>query len=187
MKKQICASLIGLAAATASHTVAAEDWSFPGFNADGYRLQPTVALVGGVMDPDIGPADAGGVYGLELSMDCPLLQPPTNSIRQQVSLTQYDEDGVEITSFEINPHYVMPVADNLEFGFGPGIGIMDVDAGSHDDTLLGIQAGASLHYREGAFFAGAEARYQVTTEERFGNRDRDANNARVLLKVGMNL
>ena len=187
MKKQICASLVGLAVASASQGVAAEGWEFPGFSGDNYQVQPTVALLGGVMDPDFGPAGSGGVYGLELSLDCPLLQPPSNRIRQQVSLTQYDEDGVEITSLEINPHYVVPMSENLEFGFGPGIGVMDVDTGSHDNTLLGIQAGASVHYRQGAFFAGAEARYQVTTEERFGNRDRDADNARVLLKVGMNL
>ncbi|XKH01119.1 hypothetical protein LG325_13685 [Marinobacter nauticus] len=187
MKKQICVSLVGLSVATASHTVAAEGWAFPGASADGYEVQPTLSLVGGVMDPDFGSAGAGDVYGVELSLDCPLLQPPSNRIRQQASLTQYDEDGVEITAFEINPHYVVPMSKNLEFGFGPGIGIMDVDAGSHDDTLLGIQAGASLHYRKDSFFAGAEARYQVTTEERFGNRDRDADNARVLLKVGVNL
>lgn len=65
--------------------------------------------------------------------------------------------------------------------------MIEVDAGSHDDTLLGIGAGASLHYRQDTFFAGAEARYQVTTEERFGNRDRDADNARILLKVGVDL
>lgn len=187
MKKQICASLIGLAAATASHTVSAEGWAFPGFSADGYQAQPTLSLVGGVMDPDFGSAGSGDVYGVEASFDCPTLQPPSNRIRQQVSLTQYDEDGVEITAFEINPHYVVPMGNNLEFGFGPGIGVMDVDTGSRDNTLLGIQAGASLHYRQDSFFAGAEARYQVTTEERFGNRDRDADNARVLLKVGVNL
>ncbi|MDR9424585.1 MAG: hypothetical protein RI567_04800 [Marinobacter sp.] len=187
MKKQVCASLVGLWVATASQGVAAEGWEFPGFSSDDYQAQPTLAMVGGVMDPDFGPAGAGGVYGLELSLDCPLLQPPSNRIRQQLSLTQYDEDGVEINSLEINPHYVVPVSENLEIGFGPGIGVLDVDAGSHDDTLLGFQAGASVHYRQGAFFVGGEARYQVTTEERFGGRDQDADNARVLLKVGVNL
>lgn len=187
MKKQICASLIGLAAVSASHTAAADGWEFPGFNASGYQAEPTVAFVGGVMDPDAGFADAGAVYGVELSLNCPLLQPPTNRIRQQASLTRYDEDGVEITSFEINPHYVMPMGENLEFGFGPGVGVMNVDYGSDDNTLLGLQAGASMHYREGAFFAGAEARYQVTTEERFNGVKRGVDNARVLLKVGVNL
>lgn len=187
MKKQVCASLIGLVVATAAPGVAAEEWDFLAGLSDDYQAQPSLALVGGVMDPDFGALDSGALYGLEFSLNCPLLQPPSNRIRQQLSLTRFDEDGVEITSLEINPHYVIAMSENLEIGFGPGFGVLDVQAGPQDDMLLGIQAGASVHYRRGALFVGGEARYQVTTEERFGGTDQGADNARVLLKVGMNL
>lgn len=187
MKKQVCASLMGLVLATAATGAAAEGWDFLAGLSDDYQAQPTLSLVGGVMDPDFGAVGSGALYGLEVALNCPLLQPPSNRIRQQLSLTQYDEDGVEVTSLELNPHYVIPMSENLEIGFGPGFGVLDVEAGSQDDLLLGVQAGASVHYRQGAFFAGAEARYQVTTEERFGGTDQGADNVRVLLKVGVNL
>lgn len=187
MKKQVCTSLIGLVVATAAQGVAAEGWKFPGFSSDDYQAQPSLALVGGAMDPDFGQVDSGALYGVELSLNCPLLQPPTNRIRQQLSLTRFDEDGVKITSLEINPHYVVAMGENLEIGFGPGFGVLDVEAGPEDEMLLGAQVGASVHYRRGALFFGGEARYQVTTEEGFGGRDRGADNTRVLLKVGVNL
>ncbi|MGW8180658.1 MAG: hypothetical protein ACWGQW_18140, partial [bacterium] len=41
------------------------------------------------------------------------------------------------------------------------------DNNGNDETLLGLQAGVSLHYRRDAFFFGAEARYQVTDKESF--------------------
>ncbi|MEH6824266.1 MAG: hypothetical protein V7629_10195 [Motiliproteus sp.] len=64
---------------------------------------------------------------------------------------------------------------------------MNVDTGVSSETLLGVQAGVSLHYRRDAFFFGAEARYQLTTEEDFGAGDMDIDNSRILLKIGMNL
>ncbi|HKK57383.1 hypothetical protein [Marinobacter sp.] len=187
MKKQVCASVMGLVLASASTGAAAEEWDFLAGLSDDYQAKPSLALVGGIMDPDSGSLDSGAVYGVEFSLNCPLLQPPSNRIRQQLSLTQFDEDGVEITSLELSPHYVVPMSENLEIGFGPGFGVLDVEAGPEDEMLFGVHAGASVHYRQGAFFAGAEARYLVTTEERFGGTDRDADNARVLLKVGINL
>jgi hypothetical protein len=66
------------------------------------------------------------------------------------------------------------------------VGGSDVEARSHDDALQG-QAGASVHFYRGAFFFGGEARYHVSAEERLEAGGWDADNVRVLLKVGMNL
>lgn len=186
MQRILRHSILAVAITGASGAASAGGWDlFPVTGAD-YKAEPTLAVIGGAMDPDFSDADSDALYGLELSLNCPLLQTPSNRIRQQLSVTHYDEDGLEMVSVEINPHYVVPVSDGLEFGFGPGLGVIDVDSGSDSETLLGLQAGMSLHYRRDAMFVGAEARYQVTTEEEFAGVDRDADNSRYLLKAGIN-
>lgn len=185
MRRLIGVSAICFAIAGVSAPAAAEGWDALPVLGDNYSAKPTLALIGGAMDPDFSGADTGAVYGVELSLDCPLLQPPVNRIRQQLSLTHYNDD-VEITSLEINPHYVMPLVEGLELGFGPGLGVLSVDTDNGDETVFGLQAGASLHYRAGPLFLGAEARYQATTEGDFGAGDQDVNNARYMVKAGVN-
>ncbi|HKJ75836.1 MAG TPA: porin family protein [Gammaproteobacteria bacterium] len=190
MRRAIPTTVLSLTLAAASGATWAQGWKpLAGADPD-YRSEPTVALVGGTQDPDFRDADSDGIYGIELSFNCPLLQPPTHRIRQQLSLTEYDEDGLELTSLELNPHYVVPVAQGLEIGFGPGLALIDAEAGRDDETLWGLQAGASLHYRVGELFAGAEYRYQITSEGDFGNArrgDEDVDNSRFLLKLGINM
>jgi len=181
------AAALSLSALSPGALAQAGDWSMPAIGTDAYRAQATVALLGGQLDPDLAGADADTLLGVELSLNCPLIQPPSNRIRQQLSLTRFDDQGVEITSLELNPHYLMPLGNGLELGFGPGFGVMNVDAAGSSETLFGLQAGASLHYRRDGFFVGAEARYQWTTEEDFGAGDTDIDNSRLLLKVGMDI
>lgn len=185
MRRWIGGTALCVAMAGLSSPALAQDWELLPVLGDDYRAKPTLAVIGGAMDPDFPGAGSDAAYGVELSIDCPTLKLPKNKIRQQFSLMQYDDD-VEITSFELNPHYVMPVGGGLEFGFGPGFGVLSVDTDGSDETLFGLQAGASLHYRAGNLFLGAEARYQVTTEEDFGNGDQDADNARYMVKAGIN-
>lgn len=188
MRRAIPLAVLSLTLAAGGGSAWAGDWRpLAGADPD-YRAEPTLAVIGGTQDPDFNGADSDGIYGVELSFNCPLLQPPVHRIRQQVSITGYDEDGLELTSLELNPHYVVPVADGLEVGFGPGIALIDAEARGEDETLWGLQAGASIHYRLGEFFAGAEYRHQITTEGDFGNTgDEDVDNSRFLLKAGINL
>lgn len=165
----------------------AQDWSFPAAQDANYQAQPTLALLGGIQDPDVRGAGADSLMGIELSLNCPLIQPPKNRIRQQLSLSRYDDSGLELTSLEINPHYMMPLSEHLELGVGPGLGIVRAEAGRDEETLYTAQAGASLQYRVGALYLGAEARYQLTTEDSLGGRDRDVDNSRFLLKVGLDI
>lgn len=171
----------------AGNAQAAGQWTWLAGIKDGYSAQPTVSLMAGVMDPSNMSSDT--ISGIELSLNCPLLQPPTNRIRQQLSYTKYDDNGVEIKSIEINPHYVVEVSPGLEIGAGPGLGFVMVDTATGDDNVFGLQLGASLHYQANSpLFIGAEARYQITGEEHFGAASKsDVDNYRVLLKVGYSL
>ena len=76
--------------------------------------------------------------------------------------------------------------DFASAGSRAAVGVGDAETRSHGDALPG-QAGASVQFYHGAFFFGGEARYHVSAEERLDARGWDADNVRVLLKVGVNL
>lgn len=170
-----------------SATAHAEGWTFLAGAKDGYKAEPTISLMAGQMSPGTSGVDSGSFTGIELSLNCPLLQPPTNRIRQQVSLTKYDKSSVKITSIELNPHYVVEVSPGLELGGGPGLGYIMVDTPNKNPGFWGLNIGLSAHYTGvGPLFVGAEYRYQVTTKEDFGGgmgKD-NLDNSRVDIKVG---
>ncbi len=184
MKKRNLA-LTGAILLVTGNAQAAGDWNFLAGTKDGFVAEPAISLMLGQMDPGNN-MDSDIITGIELSLNCPLLQPPSNRIRQQASYTTYDDNGVKITSLEINPHYVVEVAPGLEIGGGPGLGYVMVDNGVADDAVFGLQLGVSAHYTlQSPLFIGAEARYQITGEDNFGAASKsDVNNYRIALKVG---
>jgi len=177
MKKGLLISGL-LAAMGFAHSAAAEGWTFFAGKQEGFKAEPIVSVLYGNMDFD--GAD-GAITGVELSLNCPLLQPPTNRIRQQASITSYDDSGVTMTNFEINPHYVVKVADDLEVGGGIGLGYI-----LSDDVpdQLGFQIGASAHYTGLPVFLGAEWRMQTTSPADPDAPDMDMDNSRWTVKVG---
>jgi len=184
MKKLLAAIIAG--STFVAVTASAADWNFLAGAEPGYKAEPTVSLMFGRMFPDTTGMKDGNITGLELSLNCPLLQPPTNRIRQQVSYTQYDESGTKIKNFEINPHYVVEVSPGLELGGGPGLAYISTDTSANNPNFWGLNLGLSAHYRGlGPVFIGAEYRYQFTTEKDFGNGVKDnLNNGRFDVKVG---
>ncbi len=177
------AGLIG----SASGTAHAGDWTFLAGNKSGYTAKPTVSLMLGRMSPGDDFRSAT-IFGAELSLDCPLLQPPTNRIRQQISVTSSSSSGVDINNYEINPHYVVVISPGFEIGGGPGLGLVTVDTPTGDGNVLGLQFGASAHYHSNnPLFFGAEMRYQITSEDNFegaGSSSTNVNNFRFAVKVG---
>ncbi|MDR9424967.1 MAG: hypothetical protein RI567_06760 [Marinobacter sp.] len=104
-------------------------------------------------------------------------------------------EGPELPDFRSDGYQAQRTLALAAGGMDPGftsavsgarVGVRDVEARSHDDALQG-QAGASVHFYHGAFFFGGEARYHVSAEERLEAGGWDADNVRVLLKVGVNL
>ncbi len=188
--RRVWAAAAALAGCLAAGAAQAGGWRVLPVKEPGFRAQPTLALTGGWMDPDTRLGGSTGVYGAELSFNCLLLQPPRNRIRTTLSYLRYDDSGLKLNDFELNPHYVVEVSDRLWVGGGPGIGVVKVDTSGKDATMLAFQVGASLHYRTGRLFLGAEARYQLTQSKDYGpagGLDSGVNNFRVLGKVGLNL
>ncbi|SFD15593.1 hypothetical protein SAMN05660831_00916 [Thiohalospira halophila DSM 15071] len=185
MQRTLIASTVAAGLTLAAGTASAADW-FP-VAEDSYSAAPSVAVVGGSQEFDSDGADSGSIAGVEFALNCPLLAVDSGRIRQQVSLTQYDEDGLETTHLELNPHYLFVDDGNLTVGAGPGFGLVQGDLdGAGDDSVFALQAGASVNYDFGPAFVGAEARYQWTTEADFGSVEEDLSNTRVMAKVGVN-
>ncbi|MDH5378033.1 MAG: hypothetical protein OEX00_06920 [Gammaproteobacteria bacterium] len=169
-----------------SQTVNAAGWTLFAGKEDGYVAEPAVSIIAGQMSPGDKNLDPQTITGLELSLNCPLLQPPTNRIRQQISYTTFKQDEFTLTNIELNPHYVVEVSPKLEIGGGPGFGYLMTSGGAKNPSLLAVNVGASAHYFGlGPVFLGAEWRYQLTTSEDFGGTDKqDMNNWRFAAKVG---
>jgi len=166
MKKVVLASILGSIVSMVSVSAQAESWTLFAGAKSGYEPEATASIMLGNLSPENGSSES--VVGIELSLNCPLLQPPTNRIRQQVSYSSVD--GADF--LEINPHYVVEVAPGLEVGGGIGLGYVMTDAS--DD--VGFQVGASAHYfAMGPVFLGAEARLQSVGGD---------NNTRVAVKLG---
>jgi hypothetical protein len=187
MKKHAAVGLLSALLVTSGMAQAAEgQWNFlAGMDKD-YVANPTLSIMAGSLDPDISGASSDTVTGLELSLNCPLLQPPSNKIRQQVSYTRYDDQGLKISSFELNPHYVVDAMPGLGIGFGPGLGYVKAETAADSEGMFALQLGASLHYTAlGKLFLGAEARYQTTQSDDFAGQ-KGADNFRIALKAGYN-
>jgi len=139
-----------------------------------------LSLLGGIMKNKGGNTDWNPVYGLELSFEC-LLSP---LVRSQLQYTHYNNDGIKMEQFSINPHYIFNRGDDVEFGFGPHLGAAIVEENG-DDTIFTYGIGASLNSAiDENFFVGAEARYEWTTDATFGDTDTNLNNAKVFAKIG---
>jgi len=174
---------------TSTSSFAGDEFKFlPIFSDDNYKGNIEVAAVLGTMNHKTQGLDNGLTYGVELSFDCPVFTlPGKNLLRQQLNLNRYDENGVSITSIEMNPYYFVDMDKDLKLGFGPGIGAMNVKPDtSSSEWLFTVQASAGIKYYMDAAFVGADIRYQWTSENDFNgmSQKQDLDNTRVLFKAG---
>jgi len=186
MKKTKLAMLTILSALVTQPVIANElGWMLFPVIDDNYIGDHILSITAGSFDPDSRLAGSGSITGIELSMNCPLVKPPTNNIRQQISYTVYDENNLKVSSFELNPHYVVALSNDLSIGGGPGIGYVSVDSASKDPNLWAFQLGGSIHYTgAGPLFIGAEARYQLTEDSAITATENNMDNMRAMIKLG---
>ena len=162
--------------------LAAGDWKFLPVADKGYAPAFVASVTGGIMDPQhVGSGDA---WGLELAFNCGLVQTPTGVVRTKLSVNKFDKAGLELTTVELNPRWTIPVAKDLTFGVGPGIGWVKADGGRNVD-MFAWQAGADLDYRIGQLNLGLGARWQDTVNKNLGGGREGADNWLVQAKVGI--
>lgn len=184
MKMQ-AAALASVLVFAGSTTQADGDWTWLAAGKEGYQAEPAISLLLGQIYPS-GNLENDTIGGLELSLNCALLQPPRNRIRQQISFSLAEENGVKITNLEMNPHYLVKVTPGFEIGGGPGLGYVVVDNATGDNGVFALQLGVSMLYEGSSpLYLGAEMRYQFTAKDNFGAATKtDMNNFRFAFKVG---
>ncbi|MDX2503771.1 MAG: hypothetical protein QNL62_04755 [Gammaproteobacteria bacterium] len=183
--------LIALSPLLFSHFVSASDeWTFfPVFTDDSWQSEASLSATAGYMDIGNSVAGGGATYGLQLAFNCPVFTiPGDNVILQQINLNFYDNNDLELTILEINPHYFWNVSDEVRFGVGPGLGYIwtDTNRGKDPDLWAG-QAGFAIEYRKDSLYASFGSRYQWTESKTIGfKKDEDMDNLLTTIKVGYN-
>lgn len=183
MKLKSLATTLTLATLALAGTAAHADGLtfFPIFKP-GFKLEPTVAVSGGVVRSNAGKDDSMGVYGIDFNMNCGLIQTPENRIRTHVQINRSDESGFKATTLELSPRYTLPVGGGVSIGAGPVLGVAMVDSGRSDKNLFAYGAAAGVNFRSGMLYAGADLRYLNTSER----NSVDYENWALLAKVGIN-
>lgn len=162
MNKKFAALALLAACAT---TVHAEGLRFlPGLDS-GFKFEPTVALTVGATHAPAAGDNVVASYGLELNMNCGLLQTPDNRIRTHLQLNRIDQSGIEATSLELSPRYTLPIGGGFSFGAGPALAWVNTDTGSGNKDLFAYGAAAGFNFRKGHYYSGLDLRY-LDTEER---------------------
>lgn len=177
--------ILTIAAALSALTAPAfaGDWQFLPIAEKGYAPNFVASVTGGIMDPQH--AKSGDAWGLELAMNCGLIQTPNGVVRTKLSVNKFDKGGLDLTTVELNPRWTIPVAKDVTFGIGPGIGWVKADAGNRTVDMFAWQAGADLDYRMGQLNLGLGARWQDTVGKTIATGQQGADNWLVQAKVGI--
>lgn len=102
------------------------------------------------------------------------------------SVGSYDDNGLELTSFELNPRWTFDINKNLSVGIGPGIGYVAAERGGNSQGLWAGQVGVDLDYRIGAINLGLTARWQGTENDMIAPGFKGADNTLITAKIGYN-
>lgn len=178
-KALIAASLMMGTAATAK-----EFQTLPILNGN-FCPKPQVGLSMGYMN--LKNVDTDGLSaGVEISFDCPIFTLPWDDLRQQIMLNRFDSNGLAMTNLEFNPYYIVTLKNGVEWGFGPGFGVIFADGGK-SDTVWTFQTGTGLKMNLNKdYYAGADIRYQWSQKAEIApGIDTTLDNYRALVKIGM--
>jgi len=121
--------------------------------------------------------------GAEISLDCPWFQFGSNPLRQQISVVNYIQQASQMTSLELNPHYVM-TGGVFGLGFGPGFGWIRKTSRldqTQEQTYFTLQYGVSLVMNLGFMHIAVEKRRQMSSQE----NGKFLDNQRQVLKLGI--
>ncbi len=166
--------------------------SFLPFLKKGYRPQIGLSLLGGIQNNQNFDASSFA-YGIEISLQCPLLCTKKNYIRQQFSIVRQEGNTLKSLAVEINPQYKLIAKPSFEFGIGPSAGLIFATSNKDNKTAFSYGIGTSATYYFSNFFIALETRYAFTSNVSFTNPDdksviaSNLNNLRTYFKIGYKL
>ena len=146
-----------------------------------FTFDPSIAILAGAMKNDNNNADWKTLSGIELGFNCLA----TDTIRQQVQLTNFKDNNLKVLQVNINPHYIVALNDTIKFGFGPTLGFATIDNGVDTDTVFtyGMGTNLSLNVNENIFL-GTEIKYEFTQDASLSGVNNDIDNMKVFAKIG---
>lgn len=162
MAKKILTGLVLAGLSVVAGSALADGLKFLPILDAAYKAEPTLAVSAGVMQASAGRDQSNAVYGLELSMNCGLVQTADNRIRTHLALNRVDQSGLKATLLELSPRYTVPLGGGFSFGAGPALAWVKADAERADKDLFGYGAAAGVAYRSGHYFSGIDLRYLNT-------------------------
>ena len=159
-----------------------------------FKLLAGLSVIGGVQNTRHFDPWAP-LYGIEFSMECPLIQTGKSHIRQQFSLIRQDGKDYESTTVEVNPQYKIISMSTFELGVGPVAGFIFTSIRDNNKPVFtyGLGTGAVYYFKK--IFLGIESRYTMTKNILFDDIDKEPgypesgnlNNMRLFLKIGCKL
>src|SRR5688572_19306934 len=158
-----------------------------------YKLLAGLSVIGGVQKNKHFDASSP-VYGIEFSMECPLIQTGKSHIRQQFSLIHQNGKDYKSLSLEVNPQYKIIARPSFEWGAGPVAGFIYTIIRDNNKPVFSYGLGTGVVYYFKKLFIGLESRYTMTKEILFDDikesghtESGDLNNLRAFLKIGCKL
>ena len=135
------------------------------------------------------------LYGIEFSMECPLIQTGKSRVRQQFSLMRQDGKDYKSLTVEVNPQYKIISRPSFELGVGPVAGIIFTSARDDNKPVFNYGLGTGAAYFFKKVFVGIESRYTMTKKILLDDTDKEPgyaesgnlNNLRIFLKIGCKL
>ena len=159
-----------------------------------FKLLAGLSVIGGVQNNKDVDASAP-VYGIEFSMECPIIQTGKSRIRQQLSLMRQHGKDYKSLTVEMNPQFKIIDRSSFELGAGPVAGFIFTRIRDNNKPVFNYGLGTGAVYYFKKVFIGFESRYTMTKRVLFDDIDKEPgyiesgnlNNLRGFLKIGCRL
>lgn len=157
-----------------------------------YLPQYDISTTGGVQ---YNKGQGSLIYGIEFSLQCPLVTSGKHKIRQQFSLVRQQGKKQKSISLYMNPQYKIFSNRLFEFAAGPAAGLIFSNESASDKPIFTYGAGAGVLYYQHRFFIGVGSRYTLSKKILLANPDvksqphsrQDFNNLQTFVRIGYKL
>jgi len=153
-----------------------------------YAAQMEISMIGGIQnykDFDVSP-----VYGVEISLQCPLVNSQKAYVRQHFKLTHQQDEKLRSTTVEINPQYMIITKPRIKLGIGPTAGLIFTNIEEDHKTIFSYGLGTASVYYVKNIAIGVGLCYTMTNKISFASSKYESagtarlNNWGTFLKLG---
>ncbi len=154
-----------------------------------YTGQMDISVIGGIQNYKDFDA-VSPVYGVEISLQCPLVNSPKAYIRQHFKFTHQQDEKFTSTTIEINPQYMIIAKPRIKLGIGPSAGLIFANIEEDHKTIFSYGLGTASAYYVKNISVGIGISYAMTNKFSLANSKYESagtarlNNWSSFLKLG---